>query len=163
MTTAINWECVTPEAAVAGEDPAETQQLRAMLDRAEAYLRSFRWCPPIVERFVGYGIGGVLGVFLFKLGSKINGTDDLLWVVEGDVPSAYLVTDNARDPASALATYCDMMEQWANAVLSGSSLDDVFPVCAAPTVEHANMLLSRIRFIRERLMPLIHCRETADE
>lgn len=163
MTTAIDWRSVTRAAETATEDSAEAQQIREMLDRAEAYVRSFPWCPPISERYVGYAIGDVIGVFLFKLASKINGKDDLLWVVEGDVPSAYLVPDHAPDPASALGVYCDLMEQWAKAVLCGCSLDEVFPVCAAPTVEHADMLLSRIRFIRQELIPLIRRRQPVHE
>ncbi len=153
MTLPVDFKRVTPAGQIAGEDPSETRQLREMLHRAETYVRSFKWCPPVVERFLGYGVGGVVAVFLFKLAEKINSTDDFLWVVEGDVPSAYLVTDNAPDPASALGIYCDMMEEWANAVLTGSPLDEAFPVSAPATRENANMLLSRTRFIREKLIP----------
>jgi len=154
MTLPVDLKRVTPAEQIAGEDQSETRQLREMLHRAEAYLRSFKWCPPLAERFLGYGVGGVVAVFLFKLAEKINGADDFLWVVEGDVPSAYMVTDNAPDPASALAIYCDMMEEWANAVLTGSSLDEAFPVNAPATRENANMLLSRTQFIREKLIPI---------
>ena len=130
MTLSVNLDRVTPAEQIAGEDQSETELLREMLDRAEAYVQSFKWCPSVVERFLGYGVGGVVAVFLFKLAGKINDSDDLLWVVEGDVPSAYLVTDNAPDPASALTVYCDMMEASAQAVLNGSSLDEVFPIRA---------------------------------
>ena len=154
MTLPVDFKRVIPADHIAGEDQAETRQLREMLHRAETYLRSFKWCPPVVERFLGYGVGGVIAVFLFKLAEKINGTDDFLWVVEGDVPSAYLVTDNAPDPTSVLEIYCEMMEEWANAVLNGSPLDVVFPVGAPATRDNANMLLSRTRFIREKLIPI---------
>jgi hypothetical protein len=154
MTLPVEFKHITPAEQLAGEDPSETRQLREMLHRAETYLRSFNWCPPIAERFLGYGVGGVITVFLFKLAGKVNGTDEFLWVVEGDVPSAYLVTDNAPDPGSALAVYCEMMEEWANAVLNGSPLNEVFPVGAPATRDNANKLLSRTRFIRERLIPI---------
>lgn len=154
MTLPVDLRRVKPAEQIVGQDASETRQLREMLQRAETYLRSFKWCPPVVQRFMGYGVGGVVAVFLFKLEEKFNDTDDLLWVVEGDVPSAYLVTDSAPDPASALATYCEMMEEWANAVLNGSPLDEVFPVGAPATRDNANMLLSRTRFIREKLIPI---------
>ncbi|MCL4694835.1 MAG: hypothetical protein KJ060_20260, partial [Candidatus Hydrogenedentes bacterium] len=133
---------------------SETAELRGMLRDAESYLRSFDWCPSFVERDLGYGLGEVIALFLFKLGEKIHGVDDQLWVVVGDLPSAYFVCDDAETPAAALEVYCGLMEDWAQAVLNGSSLDDVFPVSAEPTPEHASMLLSRTKFIRERLIPI---------
>jgi hypothetical protein len=154
MTLSVDLNRVTPAKQIAGEDHTETKLLREMLDRAEAYVRSFKWCPPVVERFLGYAVGGVVAVFLFKFSEKIKGSDDLLWVVVGDVPSAYLVTDNAPDPPSALTVYCEMMEAWGRAVLNGSSMDEVFPIGAPATRENANMLLSRTRFIREKLIPV---------
>ncbi|HUO04093.1 MAG TPA: hypothetical protein VMU16_02740 [Candidatus Binataceae bacterium] len=139
-----------------GQDEADTRLLREMFERAESYVKSLEWCTPITERFFGYGIGGIIAVFFFKFATKINGTDDRLWVVVGDVPSAYLVTDNALNPAAALSLYCDMMEAWATAVLNRTPLDVVFPITAEPTAEHANMLLSRITFIREKIIPACH-------
>ena len=150
-TTVLNR--LTPASEMVGEDDSDTRLLKEMLLRAEAYLKSFQWCPAVVERFFGCGVGGVVAVFLFRVSTRIDGTDDLLWVVEGDLPSAYLVTDDAPDPASALSTYVGLMEAWARAVLEGSSLAATFPVSAPPTPQYANMLLSRTQFIRERIIP----------
>ncbi|MCC6489592.1 MAG: hypothetical protein IT364_18990 [Candidatus Hydrogenedentes bacterium] len=151
----VDFSRVTPVTNTACQDKAETGDLLAMLNCAETYLKSFDWCPGVAERYLGYWLEGVIAVFLFELEAKIHDTDDLIWVVVGDVPSAYLVCDNASEPASALAVYCEMMEDWARAVLSISRLDEVFPVAAEPTPSHANMLLSRTKFIREELIPLI--------
>jgi hypothetical protein len=150
----VNWQSVTPADVIVGEDEAETKQLLEMYRRAEEYLRSFSWCPPVVAGFLGYGVGGAVAVFLFKVATKVAGSDDLFWVVAGDLPPAYLVTDDAPDPSSALTVYCDLMDAWATAVQSGLPLDGVFPVSAAATPKHAEMLLSRTRFIREKLLPL---------
>jgi len=62
--------------------------------------------------------------------------------------------DNAPDPAEALTAYCELMEDWAHAVQENSPLSEMYPVAAVPTPEHAEMLLTRTRFIRERLIPL---------
>lgn len=150
----VDFSRLVPAADIAGEDERETAELRGMLRDAETYLRSFDWCPPIVEKYLGYGLGGVIALFLFKLGEKIQGVDDQLWVVVGDLPSAYFVCDDAATPAAALDVYCGLMEDWAHAALNGSSLDDVFPVSAEPTAEYAKVLLSRTKFIRERLVPI---------
>jgi hypothetical protein len=124
-----------------------------MLRDAEEYIKSFEWCPPIKEMYLGCGVGAVVAVFLFKFAATISGKDDNLWIIEGDLPSAYLVTDDAPDPASALNVYCDIMDEWAQAVVNGSSLEDLFPVTAPATVENACMLLSRTKFVREQVIP----------
>jgi hypothetical protein len=136
-----------------GEDSVETELLRNMAAKAAHYLASFKWCPSVTARYLGCGVGGVVAVFLMRLASKVGGTDEWVWVVEGDVPSAYFVTDRAANGASALMVYCEMMEAWANAVLADTPRHDVFPVEAPATPEFAKMLLSRTQFIRERIIP----------
>jgi len=136
-----------------GEDDEETALLHEMLKNATRCITGFPWCPPIEDVFLGAGIGGVVALFLFHFREKIKGTDDWLWVVVGDLPSAYLVLDNSPDPVCALEGYCELMDDWAKAVLDGQSLDDVYPVKAEPTEEHARMLLSRLEFIRDRIIP----------
>jgi hypothetical protein len=144
---------LTPEEDARGEDARETEELREMLQEALEYLRRHSWCPEILESYMGIGIGGVLAVFLVHLSEKVGGTDDWLWVIEGDLPSAYPVTDAAPDARTALAGYCEIMEDWAEAVLSNGPLDDVFPVAALAGREHAETLLSRTQFIREKVLP----------
>jgi hypothetical protein len=155
MTNPIDLSALTPVERMAGEDEAETAMLRDMLERAEAYLSSHQWCPPIVERYLGVGIGNVFALFLFKLVRAVNDTDEWLWVVDGDLPSAYFVIDEASNIASAVKVYCELMDEWADAVEGGASLDDVFPVKAPATLEHAKMLRNRTKFIRERIIPMI--------
>jgi hypothetical protein len=48
-----------------------------------------------------------------------------------------------------------MMQDWINAVLSKAPLDDVFPVNSDSRDEMAQMLDSRLRFIREKIIPMI--------
>ncbi len=144
---------IVPMDEVVGEDDAETRQLHEMCGEAASYLTSFIWCSRIVKMFFGCGVGGIVGVYFFKLASKVNQTDDKFWVIVGDVPSAYLVTDQAQNPASAMRVYCDLMDEWAQAVLDSKSLENVFPVAAASTIENAKLLLSRTKFIRERVIP----------
>lgn len=146
---------LTPVERMKGESIEETRALRSMLGQAETYLRSFAWCPPIAARYFGFGVGGVIALFLFELESALNGTDKWLWVVEGDLPSAYFVTDDAHDAASALEVYCDLMEHWCDSAEKGEPLDDEFPVDVAPTLVNVNSLRARIGFIRNRLLPTL--------
>jgi hypothetical protein len=78
--------------------------------------------------------------------------DEWLWVVVGDLPPAYIVTDNARDTPSALDAYTGEMERWIEAVRKGQSVADLIPVLTAdgsevidPTIEYAADLGTRLR------------------
>jgi hypothetical protein len=155
VSFSIDLSRLTSSEEIKGEDPEETALLKEMLGKAEAYLESQSWSRPISNVYFGCGVGGVVAVFLFEFEKSVNETDKWLWVVVGDVPSAYFVTDQAPDAAKALRVYCDLMQQWADAVLQEQPLENLFPVSAAPTKKHANMLLSRISFIREKIIP--HC------
>jgi hypothetical protein len=138
-----------------GESEDETYELQEMLKKARGYIHGFKWCEPISEEYLAYGVGGVIALFLFRFCRPVSGSDEWLWTVVGDLPSAYFVVDDARDATSALGVYCDLMEQWAIAVNSKQSLDDVFPVDAPATQANANALISRIKFIRNKVMPAI--------
>ena len=138
---------------ITGEDAEETALLQEMGRNAIAYLSSFHWCPGIASGYLGYGVGGVMAAFLFNLNRKVAGTDDWLWAVVGDLPSAYFVTDEATTAAAALEAYCGLMDDWCSAVEENRPLNDVFLVRAAPTLEHARMLRSRLKYIRDVLVP----------
>ncbi len=150
MMQRVNSEKLTPAEQIVGEDAEETALLKEMLRDATDYLRAFRWCPPIDQVYLGYGVGGVIALFLFHFGERIRGTDEWLWVVTGDLPTAYFVIDQAPDPTSALEVYRGLMDEWAKAVLEGRSLKDVFPVEAEPTSDNAKSLLKRLDFIKRR-------------
>ena len=97
-------------------------------------------------------MGGVVAVFLFRI-DPAPPAEEWLWVVTGDLPSAYLVTDEAQTPAAALEGYCALMEDWATAVRSGAPLEDVFPVAAEATKENADSVVKRVNFVRNEVIP----------
>ena len=101
---------------------------------------------------VGDGVGGVIALFRVEFARAIEDTDRELWVVVGDVPSAYFVYEGNEEPDVAFEQYCLLMEDWATAVRAGGSLDEVVPVDAPTTQANADSLLSRIAFIREVLI-----------
>jgi len=153
MIPNVDLESLTPAEEIVGEDTEETALLKQMLQNATEYLRGFRWCPPIDKVYFGWGVGGVVATFLFHFQKPVHGTDEWLWVIEGDLPAAYLVLDQASDPGSALEVYCQLMDDWAKAVLDGRPLEGVFSVKAEPTPENARNLVKRLNFIRTRLLP----------
>ncbi len=138
-----------PIEAITADTPEEADRLRGLAVEALDYIQGFSWCPPLRQVLLAYGIGGVIGLFLVRFTEPAGGVDDELWVVSGDLPLAYFVTDDAPTPAEALSTYCDLMESWAEAVLEDGSLDEAFPVGAEPTQENAEALRKQLDFIRQ--------------
>ena len=138
---------LTDVSSMRGEDEEETRLLKAHLNEARAYLGSYAWGRTLLEIYFGGGVGGIVAVFLVRLPPD-QPTDEWLWVVVGDLPSAYLVTDHASTPSQALSVYCELMEDWANAVLGAGDLGEVYPVAAEPTDRNARSLLDRVRFLR---------------
>ncbi len=143
---------LVPAAQICGEDDEETLELQEMLKRARAYLLSQAWCEAVSDEHLGFGVGGVVAVFLFRAKRRTGG-EELLWIVEGDLPSAYLVTDRARSAATALEIYSDLMQDWVEAVRCGAGLRDVFPVNAPADEEHAALLEKRIELLRRDIIP----------
>jgi len=143
---------LTPIGNIVGDDEDDTQRLREMAVKARDYITAFKWSLPIRAEFFVDGVGGIVALFLFEFEGMIGGTDDRLWVVVGDLPSAYMVVgpEDARD---ALEAYCELMDDWINAVLVTGDFNDVFPVEAAKTEGNANSLRRRLRFIRKHILP----------
>lgn len=151
--TAIDFSGLTPADVFSEEDEEEQRYYEALIADAKAWLSSFEWCRGIREAYVGIAVGGVVGVFLCRIEPASPVVDEWLWVVVGDLPPAYLVTDDAPTPADALEAYCWLMQEWVDAVYAGDPLDDLIPVDAAPTREHADMLKSRLEFLRTKIVP----------
>lgn len=135
-----------------GDSSEDSHLLREMAVKARNYVESIRNFPEISELLFADGVGGILALFLAVLVKEEGALDDYLWIVVGDLPSAYFVVDDAETPKQALEVYCELMEDWISAVLSNQDLQNVFPVKAEPTQANANMLLKRIAFIRNELL-----------
>lgn len=139
---------------IQGDDEVETSQLKALAERAKNFILGFRWCKGIVESYYGGGVDNIVAVLLFKIEPGIVGVDEWLWVIVGDLPPAYLVTDVAPESASALKAYVREMRRWVEAVNSGNSTKELIPVNAPATPQYAQMLKSRLDTLEEEFIPL---------
>jgi hypothetical protein len=124
----------------------------ALARKATAFLTAFRWCAGVKESFLAFDIGYPLGVFLFCIEPRLIGVDDILWVVVGDCPPAFLVCDVAPDWIGALRRYVYEMQRWVEAVRTGKSVHGIIPVNVAPTLEHADMLSKRLGFLQDHYL-----------
>lgn len=148
----VNLTALVPAQHLKGEDDEDTARLQQLSGRALAYIQSFQWCRGVRDSYFGLGVGGIVAVFLLNV-EGAPGVDDWLWVVVGDLPSCYLVTDGAPDAVSALQVYCDLMSDWVRDVQSGTVDERVFPVRAPPTPEAAQLLATRIECLRATVIP----------
>ena len=124
-----------------------------MAREAMDYITSFRWCPQIEAMYLAHGVGGIIALFLAQLSQRIAGMDDRLWIVVGDLPSAYMVVEPDDSPPDALERYCGLMEDWIAAVRDKRDLGEVYPVAAKPTAENADLLESRVGFLLAEIIP----------
>jgi hypothetical protein len=139
-----------------GDDEEETFLLQKMSRDAEAYLRSFSWCEDVRSSFFGGGVGGVIAVFLFNIRTKRPEVGSWIWIVVGDIPSAYLPLQDAKSPAEVFKTYLWGMSKWVEYARSGAKQPagrDVPPVNVPPTPEWAETLERRLNSLRLIIQP----------
>jgi hypothetical protein len=135
------------------EDAEEIGLLQEMLQSAIHFMSQFPWRDEILTTHFGSGVGKIFAVFLFEIKHKYDPTEDLMWVIVGDIPPAYLVgREGPEDPPDALATYIELMEEWVDAVRSGKPTDDLIPVNVPPTRTYAEQLASRLDYLREHFL-----------
>lgn len=131
----------------------EIQAILSLYYDAKNYIEDFDWCVSTKKCWYdkNHGIYEKIGIFLFEI-EPINDTvDDFIWVIVGDLPSVYL-DKSVTTGEEALKTYCELMQEWADNVKSEKSLDECYPVPVDPTKENADLLSSRISFIRRELL-----------
>jgi hypothetical protein len=138
---------------MAGLDGEDSRLLRVMAEGAQNYLRCFPWCKSVRDVYFGDGYGGIVAVFLFRIEAERSGIDEWLWVVFGDVPPAYLVTDMAKSPSQALEVYVAEVSRWTELAKVGKSSKDVIPVYVAATPENAADMERRMKLLREIIVP----------
>jgi hypothetical protein len=153
----IDFTKVSSSEEIEGDDEKESQELLGLFERAKRFISKFSWCKKIDESYFGFGLDAIVGVFLFKIEPRLIGVDEWLWVIVGDLPSAYIVTHASPDPASAVSAYVTEMRRWIDAVKAGKSVSQLIPVNAPPTNEFAQMLETRLSWLEEEFIPL--CKE----
>jgi hypothetical protein len=124
-------------------------------DKSKKYLEEFKWHNGIVESYVGMFYPGILSVFLYRIEpsyTKEFEDDDWVWVIVGDLPSAYITVEDSPNPACALDSYVGAMMEWVEAVENGDPVDDLIPVNVHPNAEMANLLRRRLDFISEEIL-----------
>jgi len=154
VTEDIEESSIVPVAEMKGDSDHDTLLLQHMAGDAKGFLTGFQWYKAVENMYFGAGVGGVVAVFYCQIVPAGPEVDSNLWVVVGDLPPAYLVTDRARTPGQALRIYIAEMREWVAAAGSGRSVDDLIPVSVAPTPESVEVLSGRLAFLEGEILPL---------
>ena len=140
------------EAVLVPVENIRDAEVSALAEEASQFLLSHAWCKAVRSAHLAWAAAGVLGVFRFEIEPAHSGVDKSLWVVVGDVPSAYLTCEGNPTWREALEGYIHEMKRWVAAVRSGAPLDDVISAGVTPSAEHADMLYSRLNFISREIL-----------
>jgi len=131
----------------------EENSLYSFLQRARSFLNNMKWCERIEDGYMELWVEEILTVFKFFITPISGDIDKELWVIIGDIPPAYLVTDDAPDAISALKIYTEEMYLWVEAVFEDKSIKDIIPVNAPATKDNAMKLKKRLDFIVKKIIP----------
>lgn len=74
-----------------------------------------------LSSFFGGGVGGVFAVFLFNIHPARPEISSWIWVVVGDIPSAYLPLEDCNSPDGVFKTYMRGMSKWVELARQGRS------------------------------------------
>ncbi len=150
---------VIPVDQIFGDDAEDARLLRELAFKAQDYISRFAWCLSVRDAYFGDGYGKIVAVFLFRIEPSRPDVDEWLWVVVGDLPSAYLVVDDCNTPSQALERYIGEMSEWVKLAKEGRSSADLIPVNAPASPESAEMLESRLKVLSETIVPAFRLNE----
>jgi hypothetical protein len=122
-----------------------------MHERAEKYLSRHTWCGGIKSSYMGMFYPDIVTIFLFQI-IPLEKSEEWVWVIVGDLPSAYIASDDCQTPAAALDGYIGEAQEWVNAVEIGASIDNLIPINVPPTKEYAVKLKRRLEFLDEHIL-----------
>ena len=144
---------VVPLSEMKGDDEEETRLLQGLSELAQRFLSGFEWCDSISDFYFGDGVGGIFAVFFARIKPAGHDIDEWLWVIVGDIPPAYLVTDVCCAPKQAMEGYIKEMRKWVAAAKRGYTSEDIIPVNVPPTPEEAERLEKRLDCLQFELLP----------
>jgi hypothetical protein len=151
---------------ITGDDAEDTELLKEMTSRATRYIESFSWCDAVLDTYFGGGVGGIFAVFFFRIQPSRAEVDPWIWVMVGDVPSAYLPLTNCESPAEAFRMYLDGMSRWVELARdgkTGTAEEGVPPVNVPATPEWAEKLNLKLSGLASIIKPFFEEDEDGQE
>lgn len=139
----------------------DCNSLEEMSQEALDFLQWHSWCKTVKQGYLDIGWPGILAVFYFEIEPASPSADDTLWVIVGDIPPAYIDTVSCPTAVLALNDYLYAMQEWIDHIRAQQPVNDLIPVYRRhsylrmpPTIESAQLLETRLDFIRTQLLPM---------
>jgi hypothetical protein len=149
---------LVPTTSIVGDDEQDTLLLRKMSEDAKRYISSFSWCKTILDSYLGGGVGGIFAVFFFHIRPSRPEVDPWIWIVVGDIPSAYLPLSDCNSPAEVFRTYILAMSRWVEMAGKGdphaAHAEDLPPVDLPATPEWAETINQKLYGLTLAIKPL---------
>ncbi|MEO7312772.1 MAG: hypothetical protein ABIX01_20480 [Chitinophagaceae bacterium] len=135
---------------IANDDFEYTDDIERLYDESVRYLNSHNWCDKVVQGWLAASWGYLVCIFFFKIGPSLESNADTeVWVVAGDLPTAYIDIESASSVNEVLEGYVFLMKDWIEHVQNGKPVTECYPISIEPTIEYAGMLSSRIQIIED--------------
>ena len=145
----VSTKSMIPIQEITSSDLEYVKEVVELADRAEEYLSSMRWCKEIIKGWLDVECGYIMGVFYFEIVPAKPDVPDSVWVIVGDLPSAYLAVEFCSNGKEAMKGYVAEMQEWVDRVMDGRPLDDdVITVNVPPEKKWAKELQWRLDFIK---------------
>jgi hypothetical protein len=152
---------IDTNAMIAGRDLAESNieyldEVLELYERAQTYVESQASCQKVLEGWLDWGWGYILGIFLFHIEPTSKDGPEHVWAVIGDIPPASFEALECPDREAVMRKYVTGMRAWVacaqNSVTPGK---EILEVNVPPTKEWAEKLGSRLDFIEEKIWPYL--------
>jgi hypothetical protein len=135
------------------QDLAAFEEIHDIANRAIGFVDDQPWCNKLKSIWLADSVGHIYGIFLADIEVSINsGADDQVWVVVGDIPTAYLDVKSCKTTDEVTEAYVFLMREWISAVYNGQDVSELYPVGVPATIEWAKKLESRIKFIEKNIL-----------
>jgi len=127
-------------------------EIVSIYKEAEQYLKQFSWCKYIKSSSLYTNLGSKLCIFLFEIENKVSIDDNFLWIIVGDIPPMYLDIYGANSTREVLEIYVDLAIDWIDNVKLNLPLNDCYPFNVNPTIQFAELLERKVRFIKDEVI-----------
>lgn len=123
-----------------------------LANEAERFLKSQKWCKNILRGMFDRGWCHIIGVFYFSIEPTDKHIPNAIWVIVGDLPSAYIDVEDNPNGACAIDAYVMEIQKWIDYVIEGKPVEDLIPIRAPKTKEYAKILQSRIDVVKNEIL-----------
>jgi len=130
----------------------ENYEFVKLVNEAKSFLKNHRWCKEIEKQWFVANWDNLLTIFFFKIVPNSELADDHIWVVVGDLPTAYIDIESASNKAEVIQVYTEIMDDWVRCVKNGESVEDCYSINVPPKLEYAKMLDTKIQLIKEHIL-----------